>query len=480
MQWYWRETFNRETAISTSSHCKVDKRGLSLQAHIERGMNPIFVLAVATLASVVVARSQSNTTLASPASAAASVSSATPAAPPGAPAKRSAAELQKLAEPIALHPDDLVAVILPASVYPLEIVQAARFVKDTNNISKLDAQPWDDNVKAVARFPQMIAKMDADLPWTIALGEAFVNQSKELMDAIQNLRSMAQKAGNLKTSDQQIVTVTSTVVHQTNLTEVVEVPKEIITIVPSDPAVVYVPSYPPAIYYPWYPYYGYAAPFISFGVGFAWGAFWGAAWNSCNWGGGHVEHHSDINRDVNRNVDRNTDRNRNTDRAQARDRGSSTRGRDGGRTSQWKPDQNRMSQNRGSRGANREARGWGSAQTRSALANSGARSSTGALGGRPSGGNAGSRLSSGAGTRPSAGNVARSGSGTRPSATGRGSSRTYGGRSSSSGRSSAFNRSGGGSSARSSSVRGGSSRGGGGFRGGGRGGGGRGGGGGRR
>src|SRR5262249_7934768 len=157
----------------------------------------------------------------------------------------------------------------------------------------------------------------------IALGEAFLNQSKELMDAIQSLRAMAQKAGNLKTSEHQIVNVTNTIVYQTNLTEVVEVPQQIITIVPSDPAVVYVPSYPPPIYYPWYPYYGYAAPFVSFGAGFAWGAFWGAAWNSCNWGGGHVDHHVDINRDVNRN--RNVDRNRNTDRAQARNR-------EGGRT----------------------------------------------------------------------------------------------------------------------------------------------------
>src|SRR5690349_1250151 len=83
-----------------------------------------------------------------------------PAPPPSAPPKRSDAELQKLVEPIALHPDPLIAVILPASAYPLEIVQAARFLKDTNNISKVDDQPWDDNVKAVAKFPELIAKMD--------------------------------------------------------------------------------------------------------------------------------------------------------------------------------------------------------------------------------------------------------------------------------------------------------------------------------
>ena len=76
---------------------------------------------------------------------------AAPAPRPAAPAQRSAAELEKLVEPIALHPDPLIAIILPASAYPLEIVQAARLVKDTNNIPKVDEQTWDENVKAVAK-----------------------------------------------------------------------------------------------------------------------------------------------------------------------------------------------------------------------------------------------------------------------------------------------------------------------------------------
>src|SRR5215471_17454131 len=119
---------------------------------------------------------------------------ANPAPPPSSPAKLSAAELEKLVLPIALHPDPLLAIILPASVYPLEIVQAARFVKDTNNIPKVDDQPWDDNVKELAKFPDMIAKMDTDISWTMQLGDAFVNQGKELMDTIQSLRGKAQKA----------------------------------------------------------------------------------------------------------------------------------------------------------------------------------------------------------------------------------------------------------------------------------------------
>src|SRR5262252_5903983 len=74
-------------------------------------------------------------------------------APPSAPPQRSEADLEKLVGPIALYPDPLLATLLPASAYPLEIVQCARFIKDTNNIAKLDSQPWDSNVKALAQFP---------------------------------------------------------------------------------------------------------------------------------------------------------------------------------------------------------------------------------------------------------------------------------------------------------------------------------------
>src|SRR5262245_36787759 len=88
-----------------------------------------------------------------------------PAPPPDAPAKRTTADLEKLVAPIALYPDPLLATILPASVYPLEIVQAARFVADTNNLAKLDEQPWDDSVKAVARVPDAIKKLNEDIAW---------------------------------------------------------------------------------------------------------------------------------------------------------------------------------------------------------------------------------------------------------------------------------------------------------------------------
>ena len=176
---------------------------------------------------------------------------ATPAPPPAAPVKRSAADLEKLVAPIALYPDPLIATILPASVYPLEIVQAARFVTNTNNLAKLDEQPWDTNVKAVARVPEVIKKLNDDLPWTMELGEAFLAQDKDLMDAMQSMRAKAQQVGTLKTTPQQLVVVTNVVVEKTVEQRVVVVTNTIVQIQPSNPQVVYVPTYNPAVvYYP--------------------------------------------------------------------------------------------------------------------------------------------------------------------------------------------------------------------------------------
>jgi hypothetical protein len=377
---------------------------------------------------------------------------ATNAPASSAPKTLSAAELEKLVLPIALHPDPLIAIILPASVYPLEIVQAARFVKDTNNIPKVDEQPWDDNVKELAKFPDMIAKMDADLPWTMQLGDAFLNQGKELMDTIQSLRAKAQKAGTLQTSPQQIVTVTNIIVYETNVThEVNTVTKEIVQVQPANPQVVYVPSYPPTVYYPPPAYvYNPIAPLVTFGVGMAWGAVLA---NNCNWGGGDVD--VDVNRNVNRNTNRSTDRN--TDRSAQR---SGTQQRSGG-SQKWQPDKSRMSKSGSQTVQNRDARGWGgnSAGGAGAANRSSQMAST-----RGAGAGQGQRPS--AGTQPSRSAGAGQGAGNRasPSASSR------------SGGSSAFSGVNSGSSARSASNRGASSRGGGG--GGGRGGGG--GGGGRR
>ena len=196
------------------------------------------------------------------------------APPPSAPPKLSAAELEKLAAPIALYPDPLIAVMLPASVYPLEIVQAARFVRDANNLPKLDEQPWNENVKAVAKVPAVITKMDDDISWTMDLGHAFVDQQEELLNTIQSLRAKAQTVGALQTGPQQIVVVTNTVVERIVEQQVVYVTNQIVQIQPANPAVVYVPTYPPTIYYAPPPPPGPKPPppLVTFGVGLAVGA----------------------------------------------------------------------------------------------------------------------------------------------------------------------------------------------------------------
>lgn len=288
------------------------------------------------------------------ASAPAPANAAQPAPPPAADAKRSAAELEKLVAPIALYPDQLLATVLPASVYPLEIVQAARFVADTNNLAKLDEQPWDDSVKAVARVPGAIKKLNDDLSWTMQLGEAFLAQDKDVMDAIQSMRNKARTAGTLQTTAQQIVTVTNMVVEQTVGEKVVVVTNTIVQIAPADPTVVYVPSYPYTVYYPPPGYvYNPMAPLISFGIAVGIGAI---IHNNCDWHHGGC-YHGDVDVNVDRNVNRNVDRNVN--------RAGQT-----GSQKKWQPDQNRLSRSGAPRAADSarsaQARGWGGAGNQAA------------------------------------------------------------------------------------------------------------------
>jgi len=207
----------------------------------------------------------------------------TPTPPLSAPPKRGAAELEKLAAPIALYPDPLIAVILPASAYPLEIVEAARFVKDTNNMGQLDQQPWDPNVKALARFPAVLQKMDQDLAWTIALGQAFQEQDLDLMNAIQALRAKATAAGTLQITPQQTVVVTNAIVERSVDQQIVYVTNMIVEIQPANPQVIYVPQYNPTVVYEPPPTYTYdpLVPLLTFGAGIAVGAI--IANNCCNW-----------------------------------------------------------------------------------------------------------------------------------------------------------------------------------------------------
>jgi len=381
-----------------------------------------------------------------------SADAAAAAPPPPAPVQRSAADLEKLVAPIALYPDSLIATMLPAAVYPLEIVQAARFVRDTNNLAKLDAQPWDDSVKAVARVPDAIKKLNDDLPWTIELGEAFLAQDKDIMDAIQSMRGKAQKAGTLQTTPQQIVTVTNMIVEKTVEQKVVVVTNTVVQIQPASSSVVYVPTYNPyTVYYPPPAYvYNPYAPAVTFAAGVAMGAIIA---NNCNWYGGGC-YHGDVDIDIDRNVNRDSNRNvnRNSNANATGARASSTSGQ-----KKWQPDQSRLNKSGSASATTRsaEARGYGSG---------GAKPSTGSVGARPSTGTAAARPSTGtAGARPSTGTASANRPTTSPSASQSRSSPSAS-RSSSSG--SAFGGSSSGAGASAASSRGSSSRSSGGFSGG--------------
>ena len=202
-------------------------------------------------------------------------------------------ELDQMLAPIALYPDALVTQVLMASTYPLQIVEAARWI-DQNKGLKGDAledaltkQQWDESVKSLTAFPEVLDRMNKDISWTQKLGDAFLGQQAQVLDTIQSLRKRAQDAGNLKSNEYQKVETQT----QEN--------KQVIIIEPAKPDVVYVPTYQPTVVYGGWPYPAYppyyppywapvATPFLS---GFAWGvgiAAGAALWGGCNWGRGDV------------------------------------------------------------------------------------------------------------------------------------------------------------------------------------------------
>src|SRR5882672_5600943 len=218
-----------------------------------------------------------------------------------APQIRTAAELEQLVGPIALYADDLIAIVLPASTYPLQVVQAARFLDARAKDSSLQPnEGWDDSVVALLNYPEVVKRMNDNLDWTYDLGEAVLNQRADVLDAVQKFRSRAYTSGNLRSDDKQVVA--------NDASE--------ITIKPANPQVIYVPYYEPervVVYQsaPVYYYYPYAYPvyYYPYPVGYAFdsGFFWGVTtafvigWHShyvnvyhCGFSGhpyyGHVYH----------------------------------------------------------------------------------------------------------------------------------------------------------------------------------------------
>jgi Protein of unknown function (DUF3300) len=206
-------------------------------------------------------------------------------------------QLDSLVAPIALYPDPLLSQVLVASTYPLEIVEAGRWLQQNSNVkgqaltNAVAQKSWDASVQALVVFPDVLQKLDQNISWTTDLGNAFLAQQSDVMQAIQRLRQTARENGKLKSTPQQEVTTG------------VDNNVSYIAIQPADPQVIYVPQYdpvgiwgPPPAYYP-YPAFGYpstgaaiAASAISFGTGVALGALWsGGGWGwGFGWGGNNV------------------------------------------------------------------------------------------------------------------------------------------------------------------------------------------------
>src|SRR5512138_2945148 len=152
-------------------------------------------------------------------------------------------ELDQMLAPIALYPDALVTQVLMASTYPLDVVEAARWAEQNKGLkgdalsNALQGQKWDESVKSLTAFPDVLDKMNKDLAWTQKLGDAFLGQQKQVLDTIQSLRQRAQSAGNLKSNEYQKV--------ETQQQE----GKQVIVIEPAKPEVVYVPTYQPTVVY---------------------------------------------------------------------------------------------------------------------------------------------------------------------------------------------------------------------------------------
>jgi hypothetical protein len=167
--------------------------------------------------------------------------------PPPPPPSPDAA-LDSLLAPIALYPDPLIALILPASTVPGDISEASSYLSQYGDPGLIEGQPWDPSVRALAHYPTVITWLAQNMDWTQALGYAFRASPAAVMDAVQRLRARAAAAGTLVSTPQQQV-----------LREEGE-----IEIVPADPAIIYIPEYDPEVVYSVEPYYGMGSP-IGFG-----------------------------------------------------------------------------------------------------------------------------------------------------------------------------------------------------------------------
>src|SRR5208337_3420826 len=223
-----------------------------------------------------------------------------------------------------LYPDPLLSQVLVASTYPLEVIQLQQWLaqhKDLKEQALADAvkkQDWDPSIQSLAGLPDVVKLLADNIKWTTDLGNAFLAQQNDVMDAVQRMRKKVKDAGNLKSSEQQKVE-----------TKVVE-SKQVIVVEQANPEVVYVPSYNPTVVYgaPVYAYppiaypppgYYAAGMAISFGVGVAMGAMWGGGWGyNSGWGG-----NNNVTINNNNNFVNNSNRVNGGNRANGGNRGNS-------------------------------------------------------------------------------------------------------------------------------------------------------------
>jgi len=176
-----------------------------------------------------------------------------------------------------------------ASTYPLELVQAFQWVQKNPGISgaaltqAAQQQSWDASVQALAVFPDVLKRLNDDVAWTTNLGNAFLAQQQDVMDAVQRMRQKAQAAGKLQSTPQQ------------NVVAATDGGQPYIDIEPANPEVIYVPVYDPTWIWGapmWYPYPHWWWPprsfltggmYLGFGGPIDMGIYFGAGWHG--WGG---------------------------------------------------------------------------------------------------------------------------------------------------------------------------------------------------
>jgi hypothetical protein len=207
-------------------------------------------------------------------------------------------QLDDLVAPIALYPDPLLSQVLVAATYPLELVEALQWMQRNPSLTgaaitqAAQQQPWDPSIQALVPFPGLVKQLNQDITWTTNLGNAFLSQQGDVMDAVQRMRLKAQQAGKLSSTMQQTVNTTN------------DGGQPVIDIEPANPQVIYIPEYDPAYIWgasAWYPhaswYYPPFGPGIYFGFGPAipiglwfgggWGGWGGWGWHP-GWGGHNI------------------------------------------------------------------------------------------------------------------------------------------------------------------------------------------------